>query len=116
MPSDMHLSDSMMWNVVKIIVRVKIVVLRRYVDIVYVEQDAAVRQLGNLAEKFPIGHFGGTIFCITADTLYADRNLQKVAGGTNFLCGVTRDRQGVRHRKQIMRITAVDASPAKMIG
>jgi hypothetical protein len=57
MTGDMDLANPIMRNVVEIIVRTKIVVLRRNVNVVYVQQDPAVGQFDHFAQELPLRHF-----------------------------------------------------------
>ena len=69
----------MVGNVVQVIVRIEIVILRRDVNIVHVEKNSAVGQFCDFAEKFPFGHFGSVKLRITAHVLHADRHFEKIA-------------------------------------
>ena len=55
---DVDLRDALGRHGVEIIVGIEVVVLRRDVDVVHVEQDSAVGALDDFGEKFPLGHFG----------------------------------------------------------
>ena len=54
---NMNLPDTMMRNVVEVFVRVEVVVLRRDVNVVYVQQYTAVGQFDHFAQELPLRHF-----------------------------------------------------------
>ena len=74
-PGDVDLPDAVVRDVVEVIVGIEIVILRGDVDIVHVEQDAAVGPLDDFAQEFPLGHFRGVKFRVAADVFDADRAL-----------------------------------------
>src|ERR1700688_4269652 len=90
-------------------------ILRRNINVVYIQKNTAIGLLNHFAQELPFRHFRGMVFGVTADVLDADRHFQKVAGGLNLFGSMPCDGKGVRHRQQIMRITAIDTSPAEMI-
>ena len=65
-------------NVVQIIVRIEAVVLAGDVDVVDVQQDAAVGLLDDFAEKFPLAHFRDMKFGVAADVFDDDGHFQKI--------------------------------------
>ena len=54
--SDMNLPDTMTWHIVEVIVRVEVVVLRRDVNVVHVQQNTAVGQFDHFAQELPLCH------------------------------------------------------------
>ncbi len=54
---NMDLPDPMMRNVVEVVVRVEVVVFRRDVNVVYVQQYPAVGQFDHFAQELPLRHF-----------------------------------------------------------
>ncbi len=76
---DMNLGDAIGRNAVHIIVRIKAVILRGNVNVIDVQQNAAIGPLDDLIEKFPLGHFRNVKFRVTADILDGDRNFQEIA-------------------------------------
>ena len=106
----------MVGHAVDIGVGIKVVVLRRNVDIVYVEKHSAVRQLDDLTEKFPFGHLGDMKLRIARNVFDADRHFQKIAHLTDFLRGPARRGERVGHRQEIVGVGAVDAAPAQVVG
>ena len=50
-------------------------VLRRDVNIVHIEQDAAVGLLDDFGEEFPLGHLRGVKFRVAADVFHGNRAL-----------------------------------------
>ena len=115
-PGDMHLPDAMVRDVVEVFVGIEMVVLRGDVNVVHVEQNAAVGALDDLAEKFPLGHLRGVELGVAADVLDQNRHLDVIAHFADFSRDVLRRREGVRHGQQVVRVASVDAAPAKMIG
>ena len=113
---DVELSDAMVRDVVEIVVRVEAMILRRNVDVIYVEKDSAIGHFHDFAEEFPLGHLGLVELCVTTDILDTDGDLDKVADGADFRGGMFRDCEGVRHGEQVVGVTAIDAAPAKVIG
>src|ERR1700730_8255179 len=90
-------------------------ILRRNINVIYIQKNTAIGLFHDFAQEFPLRHFGGVVLCITADVLDADRHFEKVARGLDLLCGMPGHSKSVRHRQQVMGIAAVDASPAQMI-
>ena len=113
---DVNLPDTMMRDVVQIIVGIEAVVFGRDVDVIYIEQDSAVGQFRDFAEKFPLGHRGLVKFRIAADIFHADGHLDEVAHATNIPGGILGHGPRIRHGQKIMGVAAIDAAPAKMIG
>ena len=91
-------------------------ILRRDVNIVHVQQNAAVGALHHFVQKFPFGHFGNVKFGVAAHVFDGHRNFQEIAHFANFLRGDSRRFKGVRHGQQIVRVAAIHAAPAEMIG
>ena len=56
---------------------VEAMVLRRHVNVIDVEQDAAVGGMGDLVEKLPLGHLRVMELGITADVFNGDRDSRK---------------------------------------
>ncbi len=62
-------------------------ILRRNVNVVHVQQNAAVSLLDDLVQELPFGHLGHVIFGVAADVFDGDRNFQEVAHLADFLRG-----------------------------
>ena len=104
-------------HVVEIVVGIEIVVLRRDVDVVHVEQDSAVRALDDFAEEFPLGHLRGVKLRVAADVFDAHRHFEEILHLANLLRAVTRGFPNVYGiGSKVVRVAAVDAAPAEMIG
>ena len=116
MARDVDLRDALRGYAVDIGKRVKTVILRRNINIIYVQENSAVSLLDNLIQEFPFGHLRHMIFGVTADVFDGDRNLQEVAYFANFLRGQACRFKGVRHGQKVVCIASVDAAPAKVIG
>src|SRR6266404_6101946 len=116
MAGDVNLRDAFGGNAIYVIERIETVILRRDVDIVYVEQDAAVGAFHDFVQKFPFGHFGNVEFGVAADVFDGDRDFQIVAHIANFLGSFFRGFKRIRHGQQVVSVTAVDASPAQVVG
>ena len=86
------------------------------VDVVDVQQDAAVGPLDDLAEELPLGHFRDMILGVAGDIFDADRHFKKVARLADALGRELGGGEGVGHREQIVAVGTVDAAPAKVIG
>src|SRR6266576_7249889 len=54
--SDMNLPDTMTRQIVEVIVRVEVVVLRRDVNVVYVQQNTAVGRFDHFVQELPLCH------------------------------------------------------------
>src|ERR1700688_302429 len=113
---DVDLRDALGGDVVYVSEGIEAVILRRDVNIIYVEEDAAVGALDYFVQKFPLSHFGDVIFGIAADVFYGDGHFEIIANLANFLCGELGGFKGVGHGEKVMSVAAVHAAPAKMIG
>ena len=89
MAGDMDLRDAFGRNAVDVIERIEAVILRRDVDIVYVEQNSAVGALDDFVQEFPLGHFGNVKFGIAADVFHGDGNFEK-SRTSRIFCAVMR--------------------------
>ena len=97
-------------------VGIEVVILRRDVDVVHVEQDAAVGALDDLVEELPLGHLGDVELGVAADVFDGDGNLEEVLDLADLFGGDARGLEGVGHREQVVRVGAVDAAPAEVVG
>ena len=84
---NMYLGDTSYVDAVHIFKWIEPVVLRRDIDIVYVEQDAAVGSVDDLVEKLPLSHLRFVKFGVAAYVLDRDWNFEKVLHLPNPLCG-----------------------------
>src|ERR1700722_18784539 len=115
MSGDMNLRHAVGRNTIYICKRVEVVILRRHVNVVYIEQNAAIRPLHHFIQKLPLGHFRNVKLRIAAHVFNHYRSLDKIPHFANFLRRDARRFECVRHRQQIMRVAAIDATPAEMI-
>lgn len=113
---DVDLSDALGGDAVDVVEGVEAVVLRGDVDVVDVEQDAAVGGFDDFIEELPLGHLGLVKLGVAADVFDGDGDLEEVldlanAGGRGL------DRfESVGHREEVVGVTSVDAAPAEVIG
>jgi hypothetical protein len=113
---DVDLRDAFGGDAVDVVEGVEAVVLRGDVDVVDVEQDAAVCGLDDFIEELPLGHLGLVKLGVAADVFDGDGDLEEVldladTGG----CGLDRF-EGVGHGEEVVGVTSVDATPAEVIG
>jgi len=95
---------------------IETVILRRDVNVVDVEKNAAVGLLDNLVEEFPFSHFGDVIFGVAGNVFDHDRNLDIIADFADFLRGDASGLERVRHRKKVVGVAAIHAAPAEVVG
>ncbi len=113
---DVNLRDALGGDAVDVVEWIEAVILRRDVDVVDVEQDAAVGGFDDLVQELPLGHLGLVKFGVAADVFDGDGDLEEVlhladAGGGRL------DRfEGVGHGQKIVGVAAIDAAPAEMVG
>ena len=115
-PGDVDLRDSFGGNTVHVFERVKAVILRRDVNVVHIEQNSTIRAFHDFVQKFPFRHFRNVKFGVATHVFHCNRYFQKIAHLADFLrrllCGFKR----IRHGKQVVRVSPIDASPAQVIG
>ena len=75
---DVDLRHALARNAVHIGQGIEIVVLRGHVDVVDIQQNAAVRALHHFAQELPFRHLALVKFGIAAHVLDDDGNLEKV--------------------------------------
>src|SRR5258708_38671454 len=112
----MNLRDTIDGNAVDILDGVEAVILRRDVDVIHVEQDAAIRSMDDLVKELPLRHLGLMKFRVAADVFDGDRDFEEVLNLTDAAGCSTNGLEGVRQGKKIVGIAAVHASPAKVVG
>ena len=116
MARDMNLRDPVGWHSIHVYERIEVVILRRNIDVVHVEQNPAISLLHNLIQELPLCHLRNVVFGVAADVLYDDGNFDKILNLTNLLRHDLGSFERIRHRQQIMRVAAVDTAPAQVIG
>ena len=73
---DVDLRDAIRGHGVEIEIGIESVILRRDVNVVHVEQDAAVGALDDFVEKLPLGHLRGVKLRVAADILHRDGHVR----------------------------------------
>ncbi len=115
MASNVNLRDALCRHAVYICEWIKIVILRRNVNIIYIQKNSAVSLLHNLIQEFPFGHFRNMKFGITAHVLDSNGDFEKVPHFPNLLSRKARSFKGVGHGKEVVRVTSIDAAPAEVV-
>ncbi len=113
---DVDLRDALGGDAVDVVEWIEAVVLRRDVDVVDVEQDAAVGGFDDLVQELPLGHLGFVKFGVAADVFDGDGDLEEVLHLADARCRRLHGFEGVRHREKIVGVAAVDAAPAEVVG
>lgn len=116
MAGDMHLADAFVRDVVEVVVGVEGMVLGGDVDVVDVEEDAAVGKFSDFREKFPLAHFGLVELRIAGDVFNADGDFEIVTDVLDALGGFAGGFEGVGHGEKVMGVGAVDGTPAEVVG
>src|SRR3974377_483565 len=111
MTRDVNLRDAISGDGIDVRERVETVVLRRDVNVVYVEKDAAIGALDDFVEKLPLGHFGDVKFGGAGDGLDDDRDFEVIANFLDFLRGDAGGFERIRHGKEIVGVAAGDTHP-----
>jgi len=113
---DVDLGDAISRDGVDVGARVEAVILRRDVDVVDVEEDAAVGFFDDFVEEFPFGHFGDVELGVTGDVFDDDGDLEEVLNVADALGCVVDGLPGVGHGEQVVGVAAIDGAPAEMVG
>ena len=96
---DMDLGDALGRYGVDVVHGVEVVIHGGDVDVVDVEEDAAIGALDDFVEELPLGHFGGGKFGVAADVFYGyggfDEVLDFADAGGGFFYGFP----GIRQRE-----------------
>ena len=80
----MNLRHALGGNAVDVFVRIEVVILRADIDVVHVEQNAAVGALDHFVQKLPFGHLRVMKLGIAADILDRDGDFDEIAHLANF--------------------------------
>ena len=91
-------------------------VARTDVDVVDIEQDAAVRPPGHRAEKFPLAHSGFAERYVRGDVLEQDLSAQRLLHTLDALDDMGEGLFGERQRPEVVRVTAAVTAPAEVVG
>ena len=97
-------------------VGVHVVVEARHVDVVDVEEQPAVRLLGQAGDELPLVHGRILEGNVGAGVLQHERALQEVLDGSDALHHVAQGLLGERHRQQVVGVAAEHARPAEVVG
>ena len=84
MAGDVKLGHALRRNGVQIIERIETVVARGDIDIIDIQQDAAIGPLHHFGQKFPLGHFRNMKLRVAADVFHRDGHFQKIARLADF--------------------------------
>ena len=113
---NVDLADAVVGDVFEVIVGVEVVVFGRDVDVVDVEEDAAVGAFDDFGEELPFGHFGLVEFGVGGDVFDADGGFEEVAGGLDPGGSFAGGFEGVGHGEEVVGVGAVYGAPAEVIG
>ena len=95
---------------------IEIVIHAGDIDVVDVEQQAAIGFVGDAGKKFPFGHRGGGEGDVAAGIFQHERPLQKILHGADPIDDMPQCFVVERQREQIVGIHTQHAGPTKMIG
>src|SRR2546425_2485482 len=115
MSGEMNLANALCWQSCQVLCRVEAVVGGADVDIVDIEQDAAVGLLGDLCQKGPLRHGRMREGQIARHILEQDLPAKPVLHGPHPLGDMLKRLFGVRQRQQVVGVMSADAAPAEMI-
>ena len=90
-------------------------VLRRNVDVVDVEQDAATAALGHLCQKIPLGEFGALPLEIARYVFDQDAALEPRLQAVDAFAYKRQRFVGIRQWQQIIEVPVAHRGPAKML-
>ncbi len=116
MSRQMDLPDAVDRHAGDVIERRKAVIDRVYVDIVHVEQDAAVGALGDSGQELPFGHRGVLVGQVARNILDQNAPAQPLLHVADSRRGRGHRFFGERQREQIVRVMPSERAPAKMVG
>ena len=102
MTRNMNLRYPLAADAIEIFVGIEIVILRRHVDVVHIQENPAVGALDDLVEELPFGHLGAMKFGVATHVLDGDRHFQVILSLANFACRLLGRLERVRHGKQIV--------------
>src|SRR4029077_8980613 len=112
---DVDLGHALDGNALQVFKRIKIMIAGGNVNIVDVEQDAAVRVFHHFVEELPFRHFGDVELGVTAYVFHRDGHFQEIARLTYFLRRAFGGLKRIGHGQKVVRITAIHAAPAQVI-
>ncbi len=110
---DVNLRDAVGGHGVDVVHGLELVVHGRDVDVVHVEENAAVGAFDHLGQKLPLGHLGAGEGGIAGDVLDGHGNFEEVLNHAHALDGALDGLPGVRQRQQVVRVGSIHASPSR---
>ena len=111
----MKLHDPLVRNRANVLDRVEVVVHARHVDVVHVEQQAAVGVGRHAGEKLPLGHGRADKADVGAGVFQDQRPLEKILHDADPLDDVPQRRFVERHRQQVVSVDAGHAGPTDVV-
>ena len=102
MAGDVELADAVVRDITEVFVGIEVVVLGGDVDVVDVEEDAAVGLFDDFGEELPFGHFGNVVLGVAGDVFDAHGDFQKIADFADALGGEFGGFLGVGEREQVV--------------
>src|ERR1035438_584696 len=115
MASDVNLRYTLGGDGVHVIHGSELVVHRGDVNIVYIEQNAAVGAFHDFGQELPLSHLGTGEGGVAADVLDGDGNIEIVLHHADALDGALDGLPCVGKREQVVRIGSVHTAPAEVI-
>ena len=112
---DVDLGDAVRGHGVDVVHGIELVVHGGDIDIVDVEENAAVGALGNFGDKFPLGHLGAGEGGVGADVFDGDGDFEEVLHHADALDGALDGFPGVGEGQQVVGIGSIDGAPAEMV-
>ena len=83
----MNLSDALGGDAIHVVHRVEVVILRRNVNVIHVEQDPTVGRIHYFVQKLPLCHFRIVVLRVAADILHSHGDFKIVLHHAHALGG-----------------------------
>ena len=115
MAGQMKLHDPLVGNRANVLDRIEVVVHARHINVVHVEQQAAIRVGRHASEEFPLGHGRTDKTDVRAGILQDQRTLEKILHDADPLDNVPQRRLVERHRQQVVGVDAGHAGPTDVV-
>src|SRR5712664_480161 len=110
-----ELADAVHWNSGQVSVGIEAVVARAHVDVVHVEEEAAVGLPRDPGQELPFGHGGRGVFDVAGDVLEEDLTAEHILDLPHARDHVRECFLGVRKRQQVVNVPAGVAAPAEVV-